>query len=300
MARTCAHDEYKTGVSPTVERMAPPVAPPPENTRGGGVGGALYEFFRQIPYLALLGMVILIISSIFALDNTDELVSFFEKAAIDLSVIVNLVLSIVIAATLGLGGFATFISLMSRGALREILCRGRAQGFMACVTCCVVDLIPRILTLLSFLALIVQLLVCIVLTALVTFAVLVNAICGARAALVKELLDRLAALNSALPLVNVGRAEQSEVDAFCSAAPQATLALGGLLAAFALIILGQVLLLMSLNSSLAFAAMERRFAKQPVLTQQQSLASTIDLEDGDPNAVTPRGTATHTPARARA
>jgi len=229
-------------------------------------GAGIYELLRQVPYLALVGFLLLLVGHTLATHGANTIASIFLRVGLDIGE-VQAILGVAVTTTLVLGIVSLFVSFLSRGMLREFFCR-RARGCcLGMLQCCIANLLPRVLTLLSFLALVLLLALLVAYTVLLIVFVIATVLCSVAQGLAETL---LASVSTAIPILdrtsvaNVAGAvvdiDDAQVAAFCADSEGATFTSIRLLVGTFIAILGQVFLLMSLNSSLAFIVMERRLS----------------------------------------
>mmetsp|Transcript_9128 Transcript_9128/g.24061 ORF Transcript_9128/g.24061 Transcript_9128/m.24061 type:complete len:280 (-) Transcript_9128:218-1057(-) len=248
----------QAGVSPESKHTAGKVA----GAVGKGIAHGSYEIVRQIPYLALVGILLAIVGSILTGNGLQRVGKSLGGAGIDLELVGRL-LAIVLTITHAFALTAAIISLLSRGLLRELCCPGSRIGCLRAVECLVQDCFPRLVTVGCFLVAVVQLVLLIAYTVIFTVLVLVGLLCG----VAKQVIDELLAAVEKMPfLASLDMTPPARDDAaiqhICAASDDNAIAAVMLVVGAVLLVLCMVLMLMSLSSSLAFNAVQRKQGRQ--------------------------------------
>jgi len=284
----------------------------------GKVAGGLAVVISAIPFLAVIGFTMVVIGCSMILDSftavsaaLDEAVSQVGQSQVsEITSIVVTWASTVTTITIAFGALSLFVSVMSRGVIRDYFCNGSGNRLMSCLHCLVADCFPRFLTITTYIIFILMLLLVVVFTVLLTIVIVVDFACTFWSDLdinAKETLGEVESLTTlsegvagggdagaggssstsdTLEAVNtLDEAIQSVCGTFVIQIMDAVLILVGDL----LVVAGEVMLLMSLHASVALNGMQRKNGRAKRDADEDKLGNgeTADY-DGGYDAETPK------------
>jgi hypothetical protein len=225
----------------------------------GGVAYTTYQLIRQVPYLAVISIVLAWAGTALTVPSLSAIGDTFESIGLDLDITAR-VLSATLTVTHIVVLAAAVVSLLSRGLLREWCCSGQRNICLRALECCIADMVPRIVSLLCFVVLVLQVVLVIVYTALLVVLLFLVAGCEVGSNLVEQILELL----DQVPFVS-RHAGQSEAARDLDAIAQLCARTSGhaadgirLVIGAAVLIVAIALMIMSLGASLAFNSMERK------------------------------------------
>lgn len=225
-----------------------------------GVTHGVYHLIRQVPYLAVVSVLLAWVGTILTVDSLGDIDEMLEKADISLD-LVSRVLSAMLAFTHIVLLAAALISLFSRGLLREWCCGGARNCCLRALECMTLETIPRIVSICCFVVIILQIVMVIVYTALLVVLIVVALACQVG----NDFLQNVLKLLDRVPFfIQRGGQERdfSTLEQVCALADARAGDAAFLVAGAAILVFATAMMIMSMGASLAFNSMERKMHRQ--------------------------------------